>query len=84
VALALAALKWEHIDKGPVSVVAVSVAAVAAAVVRDSRSTNCQCAAYRYHCFQAAYFHSHVSFVGSKGYQSYVATHLHMLVAPSF
>jgi len=72
-ALELAALKEANIDKVPAFVVAVVAAAVV--VVRDSHSTDCRYVACYYHCFQMDYVHSHVSFVGSKGYQSYVAIH---------
>ena len=66
-ALELAVLKEANIDKVP--------AFVAVVVVRDSHSTDCRYVACYYHCFQMDYVHSHVSFVGSKGYQSYVAIH---------
>ena len=79
VAPGLVALKEVKSDMVPASVVAVVVmVGVAVAVAaRDSRSADCQCVASHSHYFQMEYVHSHVSFVGSKGYHSYVATHPH-------
>lgn len=71
-------VKSDMVLASVVAVVAmVAMVGVAAAVARDSRSADCQCVASHSHYFQMEYVHSHVSFVGSKGYHSYVAAHPH-------